>query len=272
MKRSNSDDVLLFSQWAEHREQWPLLADYLLTRSGLPGPRANLSLAGEFAVCFARPEVPEASMALLASWTELPGKEADGKERDEYLPFCAVQAYGAYYGYAESGSRPVIEAKLQAAMNDPRWRVREAAAIGLQRIGEFGFGLLQSLLEGWRAAANALEQRAFIAALAHPPLLKDPAHTAYCLKLSEDLLDAMLAGKYAQADPEHLRVLWKGLEYALSLFVASEPEAGFDLLNKLAGNGDKAVLRIVKSNLAKKRLSQKYPGQVSKLLAGLTNA
>ncbi|MNI53735.1 hypothetical protein D3C73_1085880 [compost metagenome] len=71
-------------------------------------------------------------------------------------------------------------------------------------------------------------------------------------------------------EPEHIRVLSKGLEYSLSVFAASDPEAGFALLARLAESGDARMIRIVKSNLGKSRLSKKYPERVRELLAGLT--
>ncbi|MEK3672052.1 HEAT repeat domain-containing protein [Paenibacillus sp. FSL R10-2771] len=262
--------ALPFQQQIENSEQWPLLAEDYMNRSGLPGPRANLSLAGEFSRYYARTGLSAQSLSLLTSWTDISAAEAEANDPEEFLPFCALLAYGAYYGYAEPGERSGIEVRLRRAMNDSRWRVREAAAMALQQIGEFGFGLLHRLLEGWRMEATVLELRAFIAALAHPPLLKEQACADYSLELSEQILNELLSGKYRQADPEHLRVLSKGMEYALSLFVASQPDAGFALLRRLAGSGDKLMIRIVKSNLGKKRLSQKYPEEVTELLAGLT--
>ncbi|WNS45852.1 hypothetical protein [Paenibacillus sp. MMS20-IR301] len=272
VKSDLSDAPLPFLLWAGTREHWPQLSDYLLSRSGLPGPRANLGLAGDFARCFANPEVSAEALSLLSSWCELPPNPQDANDPEEYLPLCALLAYGAYYGYGEQEHRSMVEEKLQAAMNDSRWRVREAAAMSLQLIGEFDFSLLQNLLEGWRRDATALEQRAFVAALAHPPLLKDEVHAGYCLELSEEILSGLLSGSHAQADPEHLRVLSKGLEYALSLFVAGKPEAGFALLRRISCSGDKTMIRIVKSNLSKKRLSGKYPDETAEILAGLTIA
>ncbi|AIQ41050.1 hypothetical protein R50912_14225 [Paenibacillus sp. FSL R5-0912] len=262
--------ALPFQQQIENSEQWPLLAEDFMNRSGLPGPRANLSLAGEFAGYYARSGLSAQSLSLLASWTDISAAEAEANDPKEYLPFCALLACGAYYGYAEQGERSGIEGRLRRAMNDSRWRVREAAAMALQQIGEFGFGLLAGVLESWRMEATILELRTFVAALAHPPLLKDYSCAAYSLELSEQILDELLSGKYSEDDPEHLRVLSKGMEYALSLFVASQPDAGFALLRRLAGSGDKRMIRIVKSNLGKKRLSQKYPEEVTELLAGLT--
>ncbi|MNC05932.1 hypothetical protein D3C75_534310 [compost metagenome] len=251
----------LLQQWIENREHWPLLEGYMHDNSGLPGPRANLELAAGFAQYFADSEISETAWALLCSWVDAAG---------EFLPFCAVQACGAHYAYADEQRRRLVENVLKVAMNDARWRVREAAAIGLQSIGESEFRLLTELLDGWRADAALLEQRAFVAALAHPPLLKNRGHVLYSLDLAAGITDGILHGTANGCDPEHFRVLSKGLEYSLSLFAAAEPEEGFALLRRLAESGDARMMRIVKSNLGKTRLSKKYPDRVRELLTGLT--
>ncbi|WP_042199432.1 hypothetical protein [Paenibacillus camerounensis] len=240
---------------------WPQLEEYMLRNSGLPGPRANLALAAQFARYYAEKEITDTAWSLLIQWTGDPG---------EYLPFCAVQACAAHYSYADNERRSRIGAILRTAMNDPRWRVREAAAIGLQYIGEDDFRLLQELLDGWRPNASVLEQRAFLAGLAHPPLLTTSRQMLYCLELAGEITDGIIQGKTQGCDPEHFRVLSKGLEYSLSLFAAGEPEAGFALLRRLGESGDARMLRVVKENLGKARLSKKYPEQVQELLAGLT--
>lgn len=249
-------------EWIQNRESWPLLEEYLQLRSGLPGPRANLELAARFARGYARAEISDTAWILLTGWAEDPG---------EYLPFCAVQACAAHYSFADSLRRSRIKQMLKQAMNDARWRVRESAAIGLQYVGEYNFPVLQELLDSWRPEATMLEQRAFLAGLAHPPLLKSKDQAQYSLGLAAEITDGILEGRAAGYDPEHFRVLSKGLEYSLSLFVAAEPEAGFAMLDRLAASGDDRMIRIVKSNLSKSRLSKKYPGQVEALLAGLTS-
>ncbi|WP_342565776.1 hypothetical protein NST84_11905 [Paenibacillus sp. FSL R7-0345] len=259
--RSKQEDTASLQEWAQNRESWPLLADYLQLRSGLPGPRANLELAARFAQCYASPEVSDTAWALITIWAEDSG---------EYLPFCAVQACAAQYSFADSLRRSTIKGILRTAMNDARWRVREAAAIGLQYIGEDDFGLLKELLDSWRPEATMLEKRAFLAGLAHPPLLKSRSQAQYCLDVSAEIMDGILRALPAGYDPDQFRVLSKGLEYSLSLFAAAEPEAGFALLGRLAASGDERIIRIVKSNLAKARLYKKYPVQVGELLAGLT--
>ncbi|QSF46954.1 hypothetical protein [Paenibacillus tianjinensis] len=254
-------ETLQFQQWIENREHWPLLEGHMHNNSGLPGPRANLELAAGFAQYFADADIPDTAWALLCSWVDAPG---------EFLPFCAVQACGAHYANADEERRCLVESMLKAAMNDARWRVREAAAIGLQSIGESDFRLLADLLDGWRKDAALLEQRAFVAALAHPPLLKNRNHVLYALDLAAEITDGILHGAVKDCEPEHFRVLSRGLEYSLSLFAAAEPEEGFALLRRLAESGDVRMIRIVKCNLGKTRLSKKHPDRVRELLAGLT--
>lgn len=260
--RNKQEDTVPLQEWTHNRENWPLLKEYLQLRSGLPGPRANLELAARFARGYAGAEISDTAWILLTEWAEDSG---------EYLPFCAVQACAVHYPFADSLRRGRIKLMLKRAMNDDRWRVREAAAIGMQYIGEYHFPLLQELLDSWRPEATMLEQRAFLAGLAHPPLLKSGDQAQYSLNLAAEITDGILKGRSAGCDPEQFRVLSKGLEYSLSLFVAAEPETGFALLGRLAASGDERMIRIVKSNLSKARLSKKYPGQVEELLAGLTS-
>lgn len=69
-------------------------------------------------------------------------------------------------------------------------------------------------------------------------------------------MENMGSGEVQYEDAEHFRVLSKGLEYSLSVFVASEPEAGFAMLEKFAKSRDTRMIKIVKSNLGKSRLSK----------------
>ena len=57
------------------------------------------------------------------------------------------------------------------------------------------------------------------------------------------------------APPEEFRILPKGLEYAISVFVAAAPAAGFALLRELVVIDDGDVHSIVRSNLGKSGLS-----------------
>ncbi|OKP82504.1 hypothetical protein A3844_18635 [Paenibacillus helianthi] len=257
-------------QQMNNRDQWPVLTHDMLQKSGLPGPRANLALAGSFASLCAKPDVTEDAWELITAWAQIPESEAAAGDPQEFLVFCAVWACGAHYAHGAAGRRSQAEGFLRAAMNDARWRIREAAAMGLQSIGEYDFVLLKQLLEGWRAGSTLLEQRAFVAALAHPPLLKPEPNVLYCLEVADGIMEGIGRETSRSADPEHFRVLSKGLEYSLSVFAARLPEPGFAMLRKYAESRDARLMKIVKSNLGKSRLTKKYPVEVAELLQVLT--
>lgn len=240
------------------------LEQRLLGESNLPGPRANLGAASAFADAFGSDWVTGEAWELLVEWSGKPESDAPTDDPREFLPFCALQAMGTYYRYAEPSRQQLILERCQAAMNDSRWRMREAAAIALQRIGEQDFGVLRSLFEAMKGTSNALEKRAFVAALAHPPMLKDSNHVLYALELSEEILDEIAAGRTSYG-AEDFRVLSKGLEYALSVFVERAPEAGFRLLAKFAVTDDKRMQKIVKTNLGKARLAKKFSQDVERI-------
>ncbi|BCG58882.1 hypothetical protein [Paenibacillus sp. URB8-2] len=245
------------------------LEDNLAADSRLPGSRANLELAEKFARHFAGRELAGGLWELLAEWGEISDETAGTGNPREFLPFCAVWAMGEHYGYAAAERRERIADAFKRAMNDSRWRMREAAAMGLQSVGEHDFGLLRILLEQWRRGANELEQRAFVAALAHPPLLKAKDNARYALVLAGEIMEELAV--LPEREPEPFRVLSKGLEYALSVFAAAEPEEGFALLERFAGMSDLRIIRIVKANLGKSRLTCKYGSQVEAVLAAVDN-
>ncbi|NUU59451.1 hypothetical protein [Paenibacillus agri] len=240
------------------------LEEMLLGESNLPGPRANLEIAATFANAFESCVVTSDAWTLILKWVNITATDAPTNNPCEYLPFCALQAMGAYYYYAELSRKQIILEKCQAAMNDARWRMREAAAMALQRIGVREFNVIQSLFNSIGPQANPLEKRAFVAALAHPPLLKESSHVLYALQLSEQILEEITAGQMNH-NTEDYRVLSKGLEYAVSLFVERAPEAGFALLAKFAGSEDKRIQKIVKSNLGKARLAKKFSLEVERI-------
>lgn len=262
--------IVPFQQWINDKAHWGQLTDYMLKESHLPGPRANLGLSDSFTGLFYKSELTDTAWELLNFWANSSEAEVDTNEPRVFLSFCAVRACGAYYGYAGEERRGVIRHILKSGMNDSRWRMREAAAMGLQSIGEHDFTLLSQLLDTWKLRANPLEQRAFVAALAHPPLLKVQENNLYCLNLASEIMEGIAKSETIPADPEHFRVLTKGLEYSLSVFVASEPVAGFAMLRNFAQSKDARIVKIVKSNLGKARLSKKYGSQVADILLELT--
>jgi hypothetical protein len=87
---------------------------YLSAHSGLPGPRGNLELV---AAC-----AEEADVAMAEDLV------ATG---DEFATMCGAVALGRYLG---RGDRTHLDV-LHRLAGDDRWRVREGAAMALQRAG-----------------------------------------------------------------------------------------------------------------------------------------
>lgn len=241
------------------------IGEYLSENSNLPGPRGNLTLAFKFADCFEKETISKDLLDLLIGWVSIPAEEAPTNNPEEYLPFCGILALGAHYCYADEDIRNLIMDQFKTAMNDKRWRTREGAAMGLQKIAEKDFNPIRKYFSMWYHSSNYLEKRAFVAALAHPPILKNKEIARFSLKMSEDILNDILSSSKASRQSEDFSVLSKGLQYALSVFVADLPEEGFDLLKKYAVLNDPDLKKIIKSNLGKSRLTKKYARMVDEV-------
>ena len=94
-------------------QEWP---GYLTDHSGLPGPRGNIEL-GQAVADEASPECLDALIAT----------------DDEYLVFCGVVGLGRLLAERQAGT---VVQRLRSHAGDPRWRVREAVAMALQRLGD----------------------------------------------------------------------------------------------------------------------------------------
>ena len=244
------------------------LEQLLLSRSGLPGPRANLELAAAFADAVAARGLGPAEWTVLRRWLAVPPSAAD--PRAEYLPVCALQALGAaYFSAIPDGQDEVLTALREAAV-DPRWRVRESTAMGLQSLGEVDLVAYTSIVRDWAADPSPLVRRAVLAALAHPPILKSRDAALMALEVAAGVLDSYSAAPAIARKANDYQVLRRGLEYAPSVVVAAVPDEGFAWLSTLAASSDADVRRIVKTNLGKARLAARYPARVAEVLACLS--
>ena len=229
---------------AAHRAALRALADweqYILANSNLPGPRANLELA--YAV------MEEGDPAQFERWAALDAQAAPGDSPAVLLAVCGVMGLGRCIAEGRRGLLPA----LRGHASDPRWRVREGVAMGLQRIGDADMPFLLEEMERW-AEGNRLEQRAAVAGPAEPRLLRDPAHAAAVLALF-DRITATVAGAPDRRSDD-FRVLRQALGYAWSVAIVALPEAGLPLLEKWAGSADPDVQWIVRENWKKKRLKK----------------
>ncbi len=228
----------------DYRERLRALADweqFLLEESRLPGRRANLELA--------RAVAEEGDKKLFNRLLALDAEKAPTNSPEEFLAFCGVLGLGRLLS---EGNTEILE-RLRLCAADPRWRIREAVAMALQRLGEVDMVSLLEEMEKW-SRGSPLERRAAAAALCEPKLLHEREHVGRVL----EILDEITAGVRSVENRrnEEFRALKKGLGYCWSVAVAACPELGKRAMEKWFGSEDKDVLWIMKENLKKKRLAR----------------
>jgi hypothetical protein len=218
-------------------------ADFLRQESRLPGPRANLELLAA-AVDVAAPEE-------LRRWAALTPEEAPGNTPAEFLATVGAAGLGRL---VVEGERDEL-ATLKHLAADPRWRVREGVAMALQRIGSDDLMALVGVAREW-ARGNRFEQRAAVAGLAEPPLLRGAA-----LDGPLEVFDTITASVAGATDrkSEGFEVLAKALGYGWSVLVAADAERGKRRMERWLRSEDPVVRRIMRENLSKSRLERMDP-------------
>jgi hypothetical protein len=207
---------------------WPA---YLLAHSGLPGPRANVSLVME--------------AAGLADESVIQELVRDG---GEYSMMCAAAALG------RRADDPAQQERARALAVDERWRVREGVVIGLQLLGDASPAALHTVVGSWADDPELLVQRAAVAAICEPRLLRLEGAAAFAIEVCRRCtlhLAAVPTDSRSHADARTLR---QALGYCWSVAVAADPDPGLLAFRRLSTD-DPDIAWIVKENLRKKRLS-----------------
>jgi hypothetical protein len=254
-----------------------LLADraglerFLLARSGLPGPRANLELAAALADLFERQAPGRETWGMLIDWSSLRPDEAPANARRVFLPFAALQAMGACHHASAPERRAEAVRALKRAARDPRWRIREAAVFGFQRIAGRDFRFVRDPFSEWYEASGMFEKRCILVALAHPPLLEREGAVELALELAGRAMREIARLPPSAGRTEECRVLRKGLEFAPSVYAAADPDRGFAALAEWAREEAVEVKKIVASNLRKARLARRFPERVEEVGAILSS-
>ncbi len=213
---------------------------YLMEYSCLPSPRANLELAYAVAGVSDRTKAAELIAVDRSGSTD--------QSPESFVVMCGLMALGKYAG-ADPSVRPV----LRKYASDLRWRIREGIAMSLQLWGDVDMnGVLQELSQ-W-AAGNPYEQRAAVAAVCEPRLLKDPAIAAAALRLLDAVTESYALNTATREDA--YRVLTLGLSYGWSVAVAALPDVGKLLMEKWIASPGEGVRRVMRENLTKKRLEK----------------
>jgi hypothetical protein len=219
----------------EYRRELARLADweeYLHEHSGLPGPRGNLELA-----------------QAVADQGDLPLFERFAASDDEFLSLCGAVGLGRL---AAEGRIDLLP-RLRELASHPRWRAREGAVMGLQRLGDADMARLLTEMEDW-ADGEPLEQRAAAAALCEPRLLRDPDHVRRVLAVLDRVTASLAASRERRTEP--FRVLRQGLAYCWSVAAAALPDEGRRALDRWVRADDPDVRWVMRQNLAKARIGR----------------
>lgn len=217
---------------------------YLLKNSGLPGPRGNLELAQVVA--------DEGEARLFKRYIEYDPDTAPTNSPYEFLAFCGVLGLGRLLVEGQAKELQV----LRRFASDPRWRMREAVAMALQRWGDSDMNSLLRAMKTW-SKGNSLEKRAAAAALCEPRLLHDRRHARIVLKILKEITGSFRLIRDRKSD--EFQALRKGLGYCWSVAVASIPDEGKRAMEAWYSSEDKDIRWIMVENLKKNRLAKMDP-------------
>jgi hypothetical protein len=208
---------------------------FLLKESGLPGPRGNLELAHAVA--------QEGNKHQFNHFLTFHAQE---NTPEVFVVFCGVMGLGKL-----AASQPELFNRLREYASDPRWRIREAVATGLQLAGDQDMDLLVREMKKW-IKGNWYEKRAAAAALAEPRLLKQPKQAKQVLQILNSITESMEMDETSRDDS--FKVLRQGMGYCWSVAVAALPDEGKPIMEQWLDSEDKDINWMMKENLKKNRL------------------
>jgi len=214
---------------------------YLLKESGLPGPRGNIELAQVVA--------DEGSLQLFQRYIAYTADEAPTNSPYEFLAFCGIVGLGRLLAEGDNNLLGI----LRRCASDPRWRIREAVAMALQRLGDADMERLITEMRAW-SQGTPLEQRAAAAALCEPRLLGQVEYAQAVLRIVDRITASIKLRDNRRS--EDFLTLRKGLGYCWSVAVVALPVEGKALMEKWLVKSDKDVRWIMKENLKKARLAR----------------
>jgi hypothetical protein len=225
----------------------------LRAHSRLPGPRGNLELVAAFASLVADPAAGpvRARWDLCAALADTDAAQAPENTPGVFVVVCGAVGLGAL-GAASAARVAQALRRLRALAGDPRWRVREGVAMGLQRLLAARPSATLTALRDWVRGEDWLAMRAVAAAVAEPPLLRDPAVARAAVTLHRRIVARVLAARARTSDG--FRALRQTLGYSISVVAVARPREGLALLRALDASGDADGGWIVRENLKKARL------------------
>ena len=238
------------------------IMEYLISNSNLPGPRGNLELAEAFAEVAEDYSVthPQEMWELASKLTDVSPTAAPVNNPKEFLPFCGTVAIGAIGSVHAAFYRKVFTF-LKKLANDPRWRTREAVAMGIQKLVAKQSKNTLKGLESWIEKNEWLAMRAVAAGVAEPALLKDEPTARGALELHKRIFAQILATRERKSN--EFKTLRQALGYSLSVVICAIPKEGFEYMRQIIDSQDADLLWIIKENLKKNRLIKNFPNEAA---------
>jgi hypothetical protein len=226
--------------------------DFLVTHSELPSPRANLELL------HAAAEIGDEKRFI--RYIE-PGTIAAAVNEPEIFPLLVGLAG---LGKLISEGNTAWFTTLAKYAGDERWRVREAVAMALQTVGDSNMELLLERMHEWKSREFYI-QRAAVAGLCEPRLLRNKSHAAEVLSILKAITRNIEISK--QSHDDSFKALRQALGYGISVAVVALPAEGKRFLEELKRNNNKDIRWILKENLSKNRLVKMDPVWVSEMIS-----
>jgi hypothetical protein len=177
-------------------------------------------------------------------------------DEDEYLASCGAVGLGRLLAEGDRSVEPVLD----RLAGDERWRVREAVAMALQRVGDSDLDAMLAVAERWAGDPSWLVRRAAAAGPCEPRLLGDPKVVRRVLDILDTVTSAVSAAVPGERRSSQFRALRKGLGYCWSVAVAASPETGLARFDRWRASADSDVQWIVRENLKKNRLRKVIDG------------
>lgn len=212
--------------------------EYLLHNSGLPGPRGNLALLYSFTRDATKAEIDKCLSYCTDNVTNSP---------EEFVAMCGVTGLCILNKKNISSAIKLVRPYASHAS----WRIREGVAIGIQEIAEPNMDEVIECLTEW-AKGNELEQRAVIAALCEPKLLKNPQQVKKIVGLLNEI--TLSFQEYDAKLSDNQNSLRKTLGYGWSVAIVALPAEGKSAFEKIAAHKGKHIQWIIRENLKKNRL------------------
>ena len=243
---------------------------YLREQSRLPGTRANLELVNEVAHLLAMlmVEQPKSVQALLCYLMDDERQRIVSNTPAEFVMLCGVVALGQC-----SVEHPALWGETFELLSKHAcshlWRVREGVALAFQRLLPSVPQETINFLTIMAIQGNCFQQRAAIAAIAEPGLMRMPMLVNAALEIQHVILERVHATPGADRKRDDFRSLRQTSGYTVSVVVAAAPERGFALMRECATWGDADITWILRENLKKKRLAKfvEYTEGLQRLLA-----